>query len=208
MRAVLRLFCALLVSAIATGCQATAPVAPAPTPTRLVVLFDRPSHPDPFFALYAYVVDSDEGYTNVTGSAQWSVSNPSAVQFMTLTTPVSGPAQFNALGGTASILASYQGLAGFVTFTVQNPLVISPLHIDTGVNGLVGIGRTMALTARDFQFTNLTNQSSWTSADPSIATVSQGVVTAVGIGTTTISATRNGTSDTVYVSVLPSRGAR
>jgi hypothetical protein len=207
MRGVARLFLAFLTFAVVSGCEAVAPVAPAPTQVRLVVLFDRPTRPAMNVVLspYAFLMDSDGTYTDVTSTAQWTPSNSSVVRSIGF---IGGNSFIISGSGTISILGSYQGLAGFVTLTVPpGPTNVGPVLLGI-TSGDLGIGHTLTLTARDPQSRDVTSAASWTSADPSIATVSQGVVTAVAIGTTTISVAFGGGVDTIMVSVLPSRGPR
>lgn len=92
------------------------------------------------------------------------------------------------------------------TFTSTIP----PVRLNTffGPGDLNGIGHTRTVSAIDQQANNVDKVATWTSADPAIATVSQGVVTAVGIGTTQITVAFGGGVDSCLVSVYPSQGPR
>lgn len=64
-------------------------------------------------------------------------------------------------------------------------------------------GETQQLSAVDNNGTNRTNQATWVSGTPATATVSSsGVVTPVAVGTSTITATYSGQSDTCNVTVV------
>jgi hypothetical protein len=204
-----RLIGLVLLSIAVSGCTATAPVAPSPTPARLVLLVNGGATrlDSGTLQFNAYLADTDDVYTNVTTTTQWSSSNPSILQLF------SSNLFLIRAQGTVSILATNQGMAAVLsvtvapqTFTSTPPLVrLNPFF---GGGDLNAIGHTMTLNAIDPQFNNVNKVATWTSADPAIATVSQGVVTAVGIGTTTITVAFGGGVDSCLVSVYPSRGPR
>src|SRR5205823_4386712 len=150
-RATRRLFISVLAAFTFAGCEATPPVAPSPTLSRLVILFAGPTRADFVFRLLAYVVDSDGAYTDVTDKALWSVSNPAILRndgpF------VGGNSFLNLAPGTVSVLASYQGVSGLMT--LQAPLrtnLVGPVTMAYLSGDLNGIGHTFRLDARDPQF--------------------------------------------------------
>ena len=201
-----RFFGLVLLSIAVPGCAATAPVAPSPSPARLVLLVQGgTTRLDSVLQFNAYLSDTDGAYTNVTNTTQWSVSNPSILRLF------GGNAFFVQNSGTASILATNQGLTAVFTVTVAPQTFTSPVRLDPffGPGDLNAIGHTKTLNATDQQrFVNVNSVATWTSTDPSIATVSQGVVTAVAIGTTQITVAFGGGVDRCLVSVYPSKGPR
>jgi hypothetical protein len=191
-----------------SGCTATAPVAPSAVPARLVLLVQGgATRLDTVLQFNVYLADTDDVYTDVTSKVQWSVSNPSILQLF------GGNSFLVRAQGTASILATNQGMAVTLPVTVAPQTftsTIPPVRLNPffGPGDLNGIGHTRTVSAIDQQANNVDKVATWTSADPAIATVSQGVVTAVGIGTTQITVAFGGGVDSCLVSVYPSQGPR
>lgn len=106
--------------------------------------------------------------------------------------------------GTAIVFASVDGVLGQATVNVS-PSVASVTV--TPSPGTVQVGRTLDLTAtaRDVGGNIVTGRTTtWSSNDPTIATVSSaGRVTGVKIGTVTITATTDGVTGAAAVVVLP-----
>lgn len=75
----------------------------------------------------------------------------------------------------------------------------------TGALGIASVGLTSQMTATAHfakgTTQNVTNQATWSSSDAKVATVSAGLVTAVGVGTATITATYNSVSGLTRISV-------
>ena len=113
----------------------------------------------------------------------WSSSNDSVAT-------VSGGKITGVSTGTATITAkTYNGKSATCTVTVQtNPDIVKPTGITVSPTSLtITAGETGDLTATVLP-SNATNKTvTWTSSDPSVATVnSRGVVTAVAQGNATI----------------------
>ncbi len=131
-------------------------------------------------------------------SVTWTTSNSSVAT-------VSG-GTINAVGsGTAIITAkTVNGLTASCTVKVtENPDIIKPTGITLDKSSLeIKSGSTGTLTAT-VKPTNATNKTvTWTSSNPSVATVSGGTVTAVSAGTTIITAsTYNGFTAACTVTV-------
>jgi hypothetical protein len=96
------------------------------------------------------------------------------------------------------------------TLTVTAPILLSITVAPA--NSSIANGTTVRLTATghfsDFTSQNLTNQASWTSADDTIAQVSdvltsKGLVTGIGVGNTSIVATLDGVHGPATVIVTP-----
>jgi len=199
----------VVLSIAASGCTATAPVAPSAVPARLVLLVNGgvTRLDNATLQFNAYLADSDDVYTNVTTTTQWSSSNPSILQLF------SSNLFLIRAQGTVSILATNQGIATVLPVTVApQPFLTTPppVHVNPFIvqGDLNALGHAMTLNAIDSQFNNVNKTATWTSGDASIATVSQGVVTAVGIGTTTITVAFGGGVDVCLVSVYPGTGLR
>ena len=103
-------------------------------------------------------------------------------------------------GGKATITAkSNNGKTATVTVNVTVPVESITLSRDKA-NLLVGRSTTATATINPTDATNKTVK--WTSSDTSVATVTNGKITAVGVGTATITATtNNGKTATVAVTV-------
>ncbi len=107
--------------------------------------------------------------------------------------------------GTATITATTSnGLSKTVKVTVtENPDIVKPTGVTMSTSSLeIEKGSTGTLTAT-VKPTNATNKTlTWTSSDATVATVNDGVVTAVGAGMATITATTfNGYKATATVTV-------
>jgi uncharacterized protein YjdB len=135
----------------------------------------------------------------VTNAAAWQSSNPtvatvSSVGLLAAVAP-----------GTATITATYQGMAGTLAVTV-NDTVISLL--------LLGTTPLTASSSQTSQFVASAMMSSgpeqlvtafatWVSSNPGVATVSStGLVTAVAAGTTAITASYHGVTGALIVTVM------
>jgi len=108
------------------------------------------------------------------------------------------------VSGNTPITATLNGIAGSTTVTVS-AATVSSITV-TPANPTVGKGTEVQLTATcnlsDGTTQDCTNQVSWISGNNSIATVSsQGLVTGVGAGSTTITWTLNGVSGSTTVTV-------
>ncbi len=122
---------------------------------------------------------------NVTTDAQWTSADPSIAT-------VSAGGLVTAAGGlgTVNIVASYQTFTA--TKAVNVVLVVKSLQV-TGNVSFTQIGQTSQLTATvtlpDGSTRDATSFATWRSSDTSIATVSsQGLLSAVGLGVTSVSA--------------------
>ena len=116
------------------------------------------------------------------GSISWTSSNNSVAT-------VDGNGKVTAVGvGSANITASYGGSVSATCVITVEP---TALHGISLANATVGVGYTKTLVPK-FNPSNATNKSiaSWTSSDPTVATVtSAGVVRGIKAGTATITAT-------------------
>lgn len=110
--------------------------------------------------------------------------------------------------GAASITATSEGRSGTATVTVV-AVPVAAVTVSPGTVSLtVGATQQLSATPRDAGGTALTGRSvSWTSSDQTKATVTQsGLVTALAVGTATVSATSEGKQGTVQVTISASSG--
>ena len=134
---------------------------------------------------------TDGSVANVNNTATWLSSNPdAAVVSNGLVTGISG--------GTTNVSASLGGASsGQLTITVTGP-TLQILSVSPNTSQSLGAGGTVQLTLTggysDSSTQNLTSAATWTSSNTAVATVSGGLVTAVGSGHAYIYANVGGVS--------------
>ena len=142
---------------------------------------------------------------DVTGQAVWSSDSPTVADFVTAAdrTRVTG---FNP--GTAILTATVGSVSSTFALTVSNATVTS--MVITPAAPSVPKGRTSQLrvigTFTDATSQDLTFDASWSSSAPAVATisdaaVSKGLAQALTAGTTTITSTFGGVSDSTLLTV-------
>jgi hypothetical protein len=103
--------------------------------------------------------------------------------------------------GTATVVASSAGLTGQTQVLVEatvTTVVVAP----NPANALLGTTLQLTATALDRNENPLSRTATWSSSDPSVATIDQsGLASAVGVGTTTISAEAGGVTGTTILTV-------
>ncbi len=141
------------------------------------------------------VVRLSDGTTDGAAAVAWSSSAPSVVS-------VDGTGLATALrGGEADIRATWRGVTGSVRVVVRQTVVA--LELGT-VDTLVSLDETarVTVTATDSSGAAVADPDlAWQSLDPTVATVSDGEVTATGNGSTVVSASTDGIEATVDVVV-------
>ncbi|MGO9452235.1 MAG: beta strand repeat-containing protein [Candidatus Binataceae bacterium] len=144
---------------------------------------------------------SNGATADLTGSVTWASSDN------TIATVTGGLVTGKGVG-SASISATQSGISGSTTVTVS-AVTLTAIMI-TPVSPTIAKGTTAQLTATgqfsDGSTQDITTSVTWASSEPSVATVSnasgsQGLVTGVAAGTTTISATSGGIMDSTPVTV-------
>ncbi|HTV94397.1 MAG TPA: Ig-like domain-containing protein [Steroidobacteraceae bacterium] len=134
---------------------------------------------------------TDGSVADVNNTATWLSSNPSAAVVSNgLVTGVSA--------GTSNISASLGGSSsGMTTITVTGP-TLQIISVTPNTSQSLGAGGTVQLTLTggysDSSTLNLTSVATWTSSNTAVATVSGGLVTAVGPGFTQIYGSVSGVS--------------
>ncbi len=141
---------------------------------------------------------SNGSTSNLTTVASWSSSSASVA------TVSSG--LVSAVGaGSATVTATYGGLSttAAITVTAVAP-TLSSLAVNPASKSLTtGQTQQLALTGNysNGSTSNLTTVASWSSSSASVATVSSGLVSAVGAGSATVTATYGGLSTTAAITV-------
>jgi hypothetical protein len=179
----------------------------AVTPTSLVVTPAAPSilvnTTQPFVATLVY---SDNTSLVVTGSADWTSSDPTVA---TVTTTggrggAAGLATSYATGKT-TITATYSGLSGTALLTVTDP-PLSYVQVTTTTPNIPvqGVAQfTATAVFSDNSTRNVTGQAVWTSSSTTIAVVGNntGRATGMAAGPSTITATYGGMSGSSVLTV-------
>jgi trimeric autotransporter adhesin len=134
----------------------------------------------------------------VTGRVvTWTPLNPTVAT-------VSANGNVNGISlGTVRITAQVDGAVDTVQFTVTR-IPVGDVDIEpTQASVIQGKTTTLAVVVKDSVGTEVTDRAvSWLTSNASVATVNNGVVTAVSPGTVTITATSEGRSGTANVTVL------
>jgi trimeric autotransporter adhesin len=157
--------------------------------------------------LMATGIYSDGGHRDVTYDAAWSSSSSAVANVGP------GGVATAASQGSTKVSATFQGVTGTATLTVTAATLVS-VEVTPSIPSIAN-GRTLQFVATgvfsDSTTQNLTSQVTWSSSDSTIATVStssgsNGLATAVGVGSATITATSGtisgGTKLTVTGAVL------
>ena len=136
---------------------------------------------------------------DVTGQAQWISTHPSVIAVGNLSNK--GRIEAKASSGTATISASLNGVNSLPTAPITAaPSVVNAVAIAGGSSGTLIVGTSVQLSAQASLSgvgspQDVTNLTSWVSSNSSVLTVTQqGLVTAVGPGTATITGTYSGVS--------------
>ena len=179
----------------------------APTPKGLVITPATPSilvnTTQPFVATLVY---SDNTTAIVTGSAEWTSSDPTVATITTTGGRGGGAGTATSYAiGTSTITATYNGLSGTALLTVTDP-PLSYVQVTTTtpnipVQGVAQFAATAVFT--DNSTRNVTGQSVWTSSSTTNAVVGNntGRATGMAAGSSTITATYGGMSGSSVLTV-------
>jgi hypothetical protein len=132
---------------------------------------------------------------SVTTQSTWGSSNTAVVT-------VSNSGLVTVIGaGAANVSATYQGVIG--SLAIRTGLRIVTVN---GAASLVGASTQFSATATfaDGGTQDVTTQSTWQSSNTSVVTVTSGLVTAIGAGTASVSATYQGVIGSQNV-LIPNR---
>ncbi len=157
-------------------------------------------------AFVATAIFTDYSTRNVTTSASWSSSNITVAAISN-----SGATIGRATGlavGTSTITATYGGMSASTTLTVVSKKVTAIQVTPTNPTAVLGINQAFVATAvyDDSTTGAVTGAATWTSSDPTVATIgtaggTAGVATPVKAGPTTITAAYQGVSGTTVLTV-------
>ena len=139
----------------------------------------------------------------VTNDAAWSSSNVNIATVDDGTITLIG-------AGTVTILAKYKGKSDSVTLNVTSPyksMTISPSSLMEFKVGDDDKELSASVERKTGGSESVTDSAVWRTANAAIATVEKGVVTPVGTGTTTVTASYLGVTKSVQVVVHPSHQA-
>ena len=161
------------------------------------------------FPFIAYTIDSDGAFEHVSNRATWSSSDDSIAQPLAGGVSAVGSKQYRANSpGTAEAIARFEGLEA------RAPLMVVPAAVLTrtpridltwaGLSSPITVGSVSRATAfMRPSNENVSGAASWTSSDPSVATVEGGLIRAISRGTTIITANVDGQVDWFWLSVVP-----
>jgi hypothetical protein len=147
---------------------------------------------------------------DVSDQANWSSSDPSIA--VVGQGPVSGGVVQCIKSGSVTITAAYQGNSDTATVTVTNATLTSIALVPT--SAALHIGDIQSFHAEgtysDGQMRDITDTATWMSADSTVASASnatgnRGVVTGIGPGMTTVTASYQGVTAQAAVSVTNAR---
>jgi uncharacterized protein YjdB len=151
-------------------------------------------------ALTAKAIYSDGTVVDITNAAVWATNAPLIATVAANTGVVTGVAS-----GVAVVSAASGGKSGSATLTVPavtlSAIAVSP----ASATAKPGDSKSFVATATysDGSTANLTTTAAWTSSTPAVATVvsNTGVVSALSVGSTLISANVNGKSGSAALTV-------
>ena len=157
-------------------------------------------------AFVATAIFTDYSTRNVTAAATWSSSDGTVAVVSNAGGTIGRATGLKA--GTSTITASYGGMSASTTLTVVAKKVTSIQVTPTNPTAVLGINQPFVATAvyDDNTTGAVTGASTWTSSDPTVASVgtaggTAGVATPIKAGTTTVTANYQGVSGTSVLTV-------
>jgi len=187
------------ITATSEGKSGSAPIAVAPAPVATVVLtLALPSLTLGATTTASAVLRDERGATLTGRAITWSSTSPSVAA-------VSNDGAITTLAvGTTTITASSEGKSASATLTVT-PVPVATVTVTAPQSSLtVGSSTQATAVTRSANGQVLTDRAiTWSSSAPSVASVSStGVILAIAPGAVTVSATSEGRTATLAVSVL------
>jgi uncharacterized protein YjdB len=186
------------ISASSMGQGANASITVDPVPVASVAVAPRFDTLQVGFTGQLTATPHDAIGTLLTGRiVSWASDNPAVAT-------VNGGGLVRAVAvGTANVTATIEGVVGSSAITVLfipvASVQVTPAQDSTPLGG----SRTFTATPRDALGNPLTGRAvAWGTNDPAVATVSNGIVTGTGVGTTTITATSEGQTGSATVKVI------
>lgn len=189
---------ALLLCSALFGRACETPTAPEAVSTVAVAPATSGLYPSQTVQLTATVRDAD-GVALTGRSIAWTTGNAAAAT-------VSGSGLVTAVAtGTATITATVEGILGTSTITVTPVPVDSVSIVPATATVIISQTRQLVATPRDSAGSALADRPvTWSSSDLARATVSAtGLVTAIGLGPVTITASSEGINGNAQLTVIP-----
>lgn len=180
------------------GFTASASLTVASVATVNVVPATLSMAPNTTSQFHAIATLSDGKTQDVTASVSWSSMQP------TIAGVSSGGLVTALLAGSATIVAQGNGFSGSANLTVLAPTALN--IVPSSVSMVIGSSRQLRAIATlgDGTFEDVTAVTTWSSAQPAIANVSSnGIVTAMQVGSTTITAQADGQTGSASLTVVP-----
>src|SRR5262249_3159867 len=151
---------------------------------------------------------NDASTLDLTSQVTWASSNEAVAQISNAASSV-GRAQSTGTG-TTTISATSGAISGSTTLTVSPAALVSIAITPTNASLPRGLTQQYAAvgTFSDSSTQDLTDSVTWASSDANIAAISnaagsEGLATAVNVGTVTISATQGTVSSSTSLTVTP-----
>src|SRR5438034_4478900 len=180
------------------GGSDTAVVTVTPVPVASVTVSPASASAQVGQTVQLFATTKDSTGAVLTGRAvSWSSSNPSVAT-------VSGSGLVAGLAtGSATLTATSEGQSGISSISVSNVSVASVAVTPASATIQVSQTQQLAATLKDASGNTLSGRAvSWSSSNPSVATVSgSGLVTGIAPGSATLSATSEGQSGTAAIAV-------
>lgn len=192
----------ITLTAVATACGGgSGPTSPPPAPGQIEVAIS----PATVTVAAGQTQQFTATVTNTTNTAVTWTANAGTIQgagaTITWTAPVSG--------GSASVTATSaadptRSRSALVTVTAPSGTPVATITLDRSVDTLVPQQpRQVTAVVRDAAGNSLAGRAvTWSSSSPGVASVSGGLITALSPGQTTVSASSEGKSATVAVTVV------
>ena len=187
------------------GCEASYPTIPTQSDVvaRVILQYRFPTSAVTTGSIVSFdllAVSPDGAYTNVTAQSQFFSSD------LTVIRPTAGATLSGVGPGAAQIVGAYNGFSAALPVLVRTQARPFP-YIDLSGFGPGAVGGFASVRAILVQGPSqsrlITTEGTWTSSDPSVATVSAGTVQTFTVGTAVLTVTFNGLSESIYMSVGP-----
>jgi len=192
-------------AAIGSGCSASYPTSPtSPVAVGLQLQLVQPMGEVPVGSLgafSAFAIRSDGAWEDVTSKTTWS--SPDPLVFRSL-----GQGRFFADSlGRSGVRAQYEGLAEFVDIVVIDPARRPTPRLNLTMAAPNAVGASAQATAVFLPAVggsiDVTAATAWASSDPRVAVVDRGRLTAMGVGTTRITASYADVTSYYLFSIRP-----
>lgn len=195
----------LVAAVIASGCNASYPTSPSsPVPVGLQLQVVQPMGEAQFGSLYAFsafTIRSDGAWEDVTNKTIWS--SPDSLVFRSISQGLFIASSL----GNSGVRAQYEGLAQFIDVVVVDPArrPLPRLNLTMAAPSAVGgsAQATAVLLPAAGGSIDVTAAATWASSDPRVAVVDRGRLTAMGVGTTRITASYTDVTSYYLFSIRP-----